>query len=55
MFYVWQLRRYDPQGNRVDEILTCRAWGLLHDFSARRGLVAAGYERKEYGQWRCCF
>ncbi len=35
---------YDPWGRRVDEIRTSPAWEALRVFSARHGLVAAGYE-----------
>ena len=35
---------YDPWGRRVDEIRTSSAWEELRRFSAREGLVAAGYD-----------
>ncbi|OQV23934.1 Acyl-CoA dehydrogenase family member 11 [Hypsibius exemplaris] len=44
------LRKYDPWGNRVDEIVTSPAWKRMHDIAAEEGLVAIAYERK-YGQW----
>lgn len=38
---------YDAWGRRVDEIVVSRAWRDLADISAREGLVAIGYERRQ--------
>ena len=35
---------YDAWGRRTDEIRTSLAWESLREFSARRGLVASGYD-----------
>jgi len=42
---------YDPWGRRVDEIRTSPAWEALRVFSARRGLVASGYDAS-FGEHR---
>lgn len=46
------LTSFDPWGRRVDEIQVSSAWKELDRFSAREGLVAAGYERKYGAQSR---
>lgn len=38
---------YDPWGKRIDEIKVSGAWEELEKISAKEGIVALGYERKE--------
>jgi putative acyl-CoA dehydrogenase len=38
---------YGPWGERIDQIEVSGAWKRLQDISAREGLVALGYERRE--------
>lgn len=46
------LIQYDAWGKRIDQIQTSRAWSELDAISAREGLVAIGYERKEGAESR---
>ena len=46
-----KLNIYDAWGNRVDQLLTCQAWRKMHDISAEEGLIALGYNRKEFGEY----
>lgn len=38
---------FDPWGKRIDEIRVSSAWEEMEKISAREGIVAIGYERKE--------
>ncbi|RME16355.1 MAG: acyl-CoA dehydrogenase [Bdellovibrio sp.] len=40
-----QHQPFDPWGSRIDQIKVSEAWEWLHQFSAKEGLVALGYER----------
>lgn len=45
---------YDPWGQRIDEIRVHPAWVRMKELSARWGLVATAYQRRE-GEWsRLC-
>ncbi|XP_064612141.1 acyl-CoA dehydrogenase family member 11-like isoform X2 [Liolophura sinensis] len=45
-----RLERTDAWGNRVDRIITCTGWKMMHDIAAEEGLVAIPYERNQ-AEW----
>jgi hypothetical protein len=47
-----RLETYDAWGRRVDKLTTCTAWQQQKRISAEEGLVAIGYERGKWKQWR---
>ncbi len=45
-----RLVQFDPWGRRIDRIDVSPAWRAMEKISAKEGLVAIGYERRQ-GQW----
>lgn len=41
------LKKTDPWGKTVDQIITCQAWKDQKKISAREGLISIAYERKQ--------
>ncbi|ORY43403.1 hypothetical protein BCR33DRAFT_717622 [Rhizoclosmatium globosum] len=48
--YLPQLRQYSSWGEHIDKIDTAHGWKAMKDLSAKEGLIATGYETKNYPQ-----
>ena len=45
------MQHFDAWGNRVDRLITSKAWKKQKEITAEEGIISIPYEKK-FGQWR---